>query len=79
MDEHTRQAAEALEGTIHQICGDANKILDKKLHDLFIVLEDIGKCNVFSTVPKQWHTNLYLPIQMTTLLYTYSCIDGTAL
>ena len=43
LDDHTRLASESIEDTIHEVCESSNEILDSKLHEVFIVLEDIGK------------------------------------
>ncbi len=41
-DECSRKTHEAIEETIHQVCGASNNVLDSKLHELYTVLDDIG-------------------------------------
>ena len=42
LDEHTRLATEAVEVTIHEVCGSSNEVLDAKLQEVFVVLDNIG-------------------------------------
>lgn len=44
LNEHTRVATEAIEESIHEVCGSANEVLDVKLNEVYTVLEDIGMC-----------------------------------
>ena len=43
LTEHTRVAIEAMEDTIQEICSSTNQVLDAKLNEIYVVLEDIGE------------------------------------
>ena len=43
LEEHTRFATETIEATIHDVCGSSNEILDIKLQQVFMVLDEIGR------------------------------------
>ena len=42
LDTWAADSTEAVENTIHEVCDIANKTLDKKLQELYSVIEDIG-------------------------------------
>ena len=50
-EDRSRETHEAIEETIHQVCGASNNILDAKLHELYTVLDDVCKWITFFCQP----------------------------
>ncbi len=46
LDSWSTESAETMENSIHEVCDSANKALDKKLQELYSVMEDIGQCSL---------------------------------
>jgi hypothetical protein len=46
LNEHTRVAIEAMEDTIQEVCSSTNHILDAKLNEIYVVLEEIGMSDI---------------------------------